>query len=42
MRETVDPDIGVKAAGGTRSYEDALAFVEAGATRIGRTLRQLG
>ncbi|SRR3712207_1428310 len=35
MRQTVGPDIGVKAAGGTRSLEDALAFVEAGATRIG-------
>lgn len=35
MRETVGPDMGVKAAGGARSYEDALAFVEAGATRIG-------
>ncbi|ACG62292.1 TPA: deoxyribose-phosphate aldolase [Streptococcus equi subsp. zooepidemicus] len=35
MRQTVGPDIGVKAAGGARSLEDALAFVEAGATRIG-------
>lgn len=35
MRETVGPDMGVKASGGARSYEDALAFVEAGATRIG-------
>lgn len=35
MRDTVGPDIGVKAAGGTRSYEDALAFIEAGANRIG-------
>lgn len=35
MRETVGPDIGVKAAGGARSYEDAEAFIEAGATRIG-------
>ena len=35
MRETVGPDMGVKAAGGARSYADALAFVEAGATRIG-------
>ncbi|MBJ8325578.1 deoxyribose-phosphate aldolase [Streptococcus pacificus] len=35
MRETVGPDIGVKAAGGARSYEDALAFINAGATRIG-------
>ncbi|MBJ8349506.1 deoxyribose-phosphate aldolase [Streptococcus zalophi] len=35
MRQTVGPDIGVKAAGGARSYEDAKAFIEAGATRIG-------
>ncbi|MGT2957733.1 deoxyribose-phosphate aldolase [Streptococcus bovimastitidis] len=35
MRQTVGPDIGVKAAGGARSLEDALAFIEAGATRIG-------
>lgn len=35
MRQTVGPDMGVKAAGGARSYEDAVAFVEAGATRIG-------
>ena len=35
MRETVGPNIGVKAAGGARSYADAEAFVEAGATRIG-------
>ncbi|MBM7641857.1 deoxyribose-phosphate aldolase [Streptococcus loxodontisalivarius] len=35
MRQTVGPDMGVKAAGGARSYEDALAFIEAGATRIG-------
>ena len=35
MRETVGPNIGVKAAGGARSYADAEAFIEAGATRIG-------
>ncbi|KPJ23210.1 deoxyribose-phosphate aldolase [Streptococcus phocae subsp. phocae] len=35
MRQTVGPDVGVKAAGGARSLEDALAFIEAGATRIG-------
>jgi len=35
MRKTVGPDMGVKASGGARSYEDALAFIEAGATRIG-------
>lgn len=35
MRKTVGPDMGVKASGGARSYEDALAFIQAGATRIG-------
>lgn len=35
MRKTVRPNIGVKAAGGTRSYADAEAFIKAGATRIG-------
>lgn len=35
MRETVGPDLGVKASGGVRSREDALAMIEAGATRIG-------
>lgn len=35
MHQTVGPDIGVKAAGGARSLEDAMAFIEAGATRIG-------
>ncbi|MED3562062.1 deoxyribose-phosphate aldolase [Bacillus xiapuensis] len=35
MRQTVGPDIGVKASGGVRSREDAVAIVKAGATRIG-------
>lgn len=35
MRKTVGPEIGVKASGGVRSREDAIAMVEAGATRIG-------
>lgn len=35
MRKTVGPNIGVKAAGGTRSYADAESFIKAGATRIG-------
>lgn len=35
MRATVGPDLGVKASGGVRSYEDAVAMIEAGATRIG-------
>ncbi len=35
MRATVGPDMGVKAAGGIRARADALAMIEAGATRIG-------
>ncbi|MFO7742932.1 MAG: deoxyribose-phosphate aldolase [Anaerolineae bacterium] len=35
MRETVAPEIGVKAAGGIHSYQEALAMIEAGANRIG-------
>lgn len=35
MRQTVGPDMGVKAAGGARSLADAQAFIEAGASRIG-------
>lgn len=35
MRATVGPEVGVKAAGGIRSYEVAVAMVQAGATRLG-------
>ncbi|RII41961.1 deoxyribose-phosphate aldolase [Galactobacter valiniphilus] len=35
MRATVGPDLGVKASGGVRSYADAGALIEAGATRLG-------
>lgn len=35
MRETVGPTMGIKAAGGIRTFEDAQAMVAAGATRIG-------
>lgn len=35
MRATVGPKMGVKASGGVRSYKDAVAMIEAGATRIG-------
>ncbi|HHY86424.1 MAG TPA: deoxyribose-phosphate aldolase [Verrucomicrobia bacterium] len=35
LREAVGPKFGVKACGGIRSIETALALVEAGATRIG-------
>lgn len=35
MRRVVGPDIGVKAAGGIRTYEDAQRMIAAGANRIG-------
>jgi deoxyribose-phosphate aldolase len=35
MRETVGPDIGVKASGGVRDYQTACAMIDAGATRLG-------
>ncbi len=35
MRQTVGQQMGVKAAGGIRTYADALAMIEAGANRIG-------
>ncbi len=35
MRRVVGPDIGVKASGGVRTYEDAESMIKAGATRIG-------
>jgi len=35
LRRTVGPDMGVKAAGGIRTFEDAQAMIAAGATRIG-------
>ena len=35
MRKTVGPQMGVKASGGVRTYEDAENMVKAGATRIG-------
>lgn len=35
MRKTVGDKVGVKASGGVRSKEDALAMIEAGATRLG-------
>ncbi len=35
MRQTVGPDVGVKASGGIRSFSDAMAMINAGATRIG-------
>lgn len=35
MRQTVGPEMGVKASGGVRTHEELVAMVEAGATRIG-------
>lgn len=35
MRATVGSDVGVKASGGVRTYEDAVAMIEAGANRLG-------
>ena len=35
MRKTVGPDTGVKAAGGIRTYEDAVKMIDAGANRLG-------
>lgn len=35
MRKTVGPEMGIKAAGGIRSYRDAMNMIRAGATRIG-------
>lgn len=35
MRKTVGPNMGVKAAGGIRTYADAMKMIKAGANRIG-------
>lgn len=35
MREVVGPEMGVKASGGIKNAQDALAMVEAGANRLG-------
>ncbi len=35
MRDTVGDKLGVKASGGVRTYEDALKFIDAGASRLG-------
>ena len=35
MRRTVGPEMGIKAAGGVRTYEEAENMIKAGATRIG-------
>ena len=35
MRKTIGTEMGVKASGGVRTYEDAVTMIESGATRIG-------
>lgn len=35
MRETVGPEMGVKASGGVRTYDDVVAMLKAGANRLG-------
>src|SRR5512135_582837 len=35
MRRVVGPDMGIKAAGGVRTYADAESMIKAGATRVG-------
>lgn len=35
MRKTVGPEMGVKASGGVKNYQQAIELIEAGATRIG-------
>lgn len=35
MRETVGPEIGVKASGGVKTYDDAVKMIKAGASRLG-------
>jgi deoxyribose-phosphate aldolase len=35
MRRVIGPQMGIKAAGGIRSYADAVAMIKAGATRLG-------
>ena len=35
MRKTVGPEMGVKASGGIRTLEDAMAMIENGASRLG-------
>lgn len=35
MREAAGPELGIKASGGVSNYSEAVAMIEAGATRIG-------
>ena len=41
MRTTVEETIGVKASGGIRTYADAIAMINAGASRIGASASRL-
>lgn len=41
MRETVGPDFGVKASGGIKDFKTLVAFVEAGASRVGTSASNL-
>ena len=41
MRKTVGETIGVKASGGIRTYADAVAMIEAGASRIGASASRI-
>lgn len=41
MRETVGSEMDVKASGGVRSYKEAVAIIEAGASRIGSSRKLL-
>ena len=38
MRKAVGPQMGVKASGGVRTFEDAENMIKAGATRIGASV----
>ena len=35
LRRTLSPNVKIKAAGGIRTFEQAVKFIEAGADRIG-------
>ena len=41
MRKTVGETIGVKASGGIRTYADAIAMIDAGASRIGASASRI-
>ncbi len=41
MRKTVGETVGVKASGGIRTYDDAIAMIDAGASRIGASASRI-